>query len=104
MIGPLRERVTLLEPQRAPDGGGGAEVTYLPGATVWAASEDRQTGLARLAGRYARIGRRRYTLRADVALGFETRLSHDGRTFRVTDIQRREGRKPYLLVAAEEVR
>ena len=104
MIGPLRERVTLLEPQRTPDGGGGAEIAYRPGPIVWAASEDRPTGLARLAGRYARLVRRRYVMRAGVAVGFQTRLAHDGRTFRVTSIQRREGRKPYLLVSAEEVR
>ena len=104
MIGPLRERVTLLEPQRTPDGGGGVEVTYAAGPTVWAASEDRTTGLARLAGRYARLIRRRYVMRASVAVGFQTRLRHDGHTFRVTGLQRREGRKPYLLVSAEEVR
>ena len=104
MIGPLRERVTLLEPERTSDGGGGSSVAYRPGATVWAASEDRASGLARLAGRYARLVRRRYTMRAGTMVGFETRLAHDGRTFRVTSIERREGRKPYLLVGAEEVR
>ena len=104
MIGPLRERVTLMEPRRTPDGGGGASVAYEPGPVVWAASEDRATGLSRLTGRYARLVRRRYVMRASTQLSFQTRLAHDGRTFRVTGIQRREGRKPYLLVSAEEVR
>ena len=104
MIGPLRERITLLEPARTPDGAGGASVDWTPSGRVWAASEDRTSGLARLAGRYARTVRRRYTLRADAPIGPETRIGQDGRVFRIVSVQRREGRKPYLLLGAEEVR
>ena len=104
VIGSLRHRVTLLDPVRTPDGGGGADIAYEERETVWAAAEDRSTGLSRLAGRYARLVRRRFALRAAVEIGFSTRLAHEGRTFRVTDIRAVSGPKPYQLVTTEEVR
>ena len=102
-VGSLRERVTLLHPVRTPDGGGGHAIAYEERETVWASSEDRPSLMDRLGGRPRRALRRRFTLRERTDLLFETRLRHAGRTFRVTDIQSRAGRKPYLVVSAEEV-
>ena len=98
--GSLRERVTLLHPVRTPDGGGGHEIAYEERGAVWAAAEDRPSVLDRLGARSPRP-RRRFTVRAGTDVLFETRLVHEGTTFRVTDVRARRGPKPFLTIDAE---
>ena len=99
-VGSLRDRIVLLQPVRTPDGGGGHDITYEERNTVWAAAEDRSSVLGRLGARRPRP-RRRFTVRAGVRVLFETRIAHDGETFRVTDIRQRRGPKPYQTIDAE---
>ena len=99
-VGSLRERITLLHPVRTPDGGGGHEIAYEERSVVWAAAEDRGAGLSRLGARAPRR-RRRFTIRAGTDVLFETRIRHEGETFRVTDIRQRRGPKPYQIIDAE---
>jgi hypothetical protein len=100
----MRERVTLLHPVRLPDGGGGAEIAYEARAELWAAREDLGSGIDRVAGRDARLAHRRYAVRERSDLLFECRLQDGERVFRITDIRRAGGRKPYQIVTTEEVR
>ena len=99
-LGALRERIALLHPVRVPDGGGGHEVAYEERETVWAAAEDRPAALGRL-GAASQKPRRRFTVRAGTDVLFETRIRHEGVTFRVTDIRLRRGPTPYQTIDAE---
>ena len=99
-IGALRERITLLHPVRTPDGGGGHEIAYEDRGAVWAAAEDRGAGLSRLGARAPRL-RRRFTVRAGTDVLFETRIRHEGETFRVTSIRQQRAPKPYQIIDAE---
>ena len=101
-IGALRERITLLHPVRTPDGGGGHEVAYEDRGAVWAAVEDRPAGLSRLGARRPRA-RRRFVVRAGTSVLYETRIRHDGETFRVVSIRRSRGPKPYQTIDTEAV-
>lgn len=101
-IGSLRERITLLHPVRTPDGGGGHEIAFEERGTVWAAAEDRGAGLSRLGARAPRL-RRRFTVRAGTDILFETRIRHEGETFRVTSIRQRRAAKPYQIIDTEAV-
>lgn len=103
-IGELRERVTLLAPTRTLDGGGGAEIAYEEADTVWASSTDLAGRADRVAGRYAFLARRRYTIRERSELTAEHRLRQGGRVFRITGLVRMGGRKPYQTLTTEEVR
>ena len=99
-VGSLRERITLLHPVRTPDGGGGHAIAYEERAAVWAAAEDRGAGLSRLGARAPRL-RRRFTVRVGTDVLFETRIRHEGETFRVTSIRQRRGPKPHQIIDAE---
>lgn len=101
-LGALRERIVLLQPVRVADGGGGHEITYEERDTVWAAAEDRSSVFGRLGDR-GRRSRRRFTVRAGVRVLFESRIRHEGQTFRVTDIRQRRGPKPFQTIDVEAV-
>ena len=102
MIGDLRERVELLKPQRVPDGGGGYAFNYTSLGTVSAqaqagkSSRDRSMGLTQLRRR------QRFLIRSRDDLVFEMRLVHEGRRYRITNIQQQDQRGQYTLIEGEE--
>ena len=100
-VGALRERITLLHPVRTPDGGGGHAIAFEDRGAVWAAAEDRGAGSSRVGARAPRP-RRRFTVRADTEVLFETRIRHEGQEFRVTDIRRARGPRPALTIIDAE--
>ncbi|MEM9421179.1 MAG: phage head closure protein [Pseudomonadota bacterium] len=104
MIGPLRERVTLLSPVRVPDGGGGFDVQYTVKSRVKARTVTQGSTLDNIAGRNARGQIRQFTLRYRSDLLYEMRLEHAGKRYRITNITEEDDRKRYHFVIGEEIR
>lgn len=104
MIGTLTEQVTLLTRQRTPDGGGGAVLTWAEGDTLPAQVESLSSRRDTTGERDIGLLRLRITLRHRADIGHDTRLSHAGRTFRITSIQRTGEGREWLQLDAEEVR
>lgn len=102
MIGALRHRVSLLEPVRTPDGGGGASIAYQQVGEVWAEvmtarpkETERTDALISLKSLTIRV-----RWRADVVPGW--RVIHAGRTLRVTGVRDPDGDRRWLLISTED--
>ena len=104
MIGKLTDRITLLTRQRTPDGGGGAAISWTQGDTLPAQVESQSSGRNTTGERDIGLFRLRITMRHRADIGHDTRLVHDGRTFRITSIQRTRERSEWLQLDCEEVR
>ncbi|GGD09164.1 head-tail adaptor protein [Aquisalinus flavus] len=104
MIGTLTEQVTLLTRQRTPDGGGGAAISWTEGDRLPAQVESLSSRRDTTAERDIGLMRLRITLRHRADIGHGTRLAHDGRTFRITSLQRTGKAREWLQLDAEEVR
>ncbi len=103
MIGGLKDRVEILKPARAPDGGGGFAIDYAPMAEVHARLESRRARKERLADQVFFRRRETFTIRSRTDLVFEMRLRHGGRTFRITSIDDRDPQGRLTVIEAEEI-
>lgn len=101
-IGAMRHRVTIEQPLRTGDEGGGAEITWQPVATVWAEIQPK-TGREvfesdQLGGRVTHDVRMRY--RDGVTP--KMRIFHAGRTFDIRFAANAGERGEWLICACEE--
>lgn len=103
-IGGLRERVTLQSPSRIPDGGGGADVSWTEGATVWAKVETRGGGEAFASERLAAQARFRVTIRHRTGVTAEMRLLWGDRALAISALGDPDGRKRFLVLDCKEER
>jgi SPP1 family predicted phage head-tail adaptor len=101
-IGEIKTRLTLEAPSRSGDGGGGADVTWVKVATVWAAVRPVGGGegftLDRVAGRASHEIYLRH--RADVRL--EMRLRDGARIYDIRSAVDPDGRRQWLRCLVEE--
>lgn len=101
-IGAMRHRVTIEEPVRTGDAGGGAEISWQPVVTAWAEIQPK-TGREifesdQLGGRVTHDVRLRF--RAGITP--KMRVFHAGRLFDIRSVANvREGRE-WLICACEE--
>lgn len=102
MIGQLRDRVEILRPVRTPDGGGGHGITYTSLGTVAARHESRRAAGDGALGAVRFRRRATFLIRHRPDLVFEMRLVHQGRHYRITDIQERQQGGRFTLVEGEE--
>jgi SPP1 family predicted phage head-tail adaptor len=101
-IGALRERVTLQSPLLAPDGAGGADVTWENEAMLWAKVE-ALAGDERLNGeRLAPRARFRLTIRHRQGLTTQMRALWKARPLDIRAIRDPDGRKQFLILDCEE--
>jgi len=101
-VGALRHRVTVEEPERAADDGGGGDVTWATVANVWAEvvpKSGREVFESdQLGGRITHEVRMRW--RADIAP--DMRIIHRGRPFNVRYAVNVSGRDEWLICECEE--
>ncbi|MCG8442228.1 MAG: phage head closure protein [Caulobacterales bacterium] len=101
-VGALMRRVTLLQPSRTEDGGGGAQIAFQPVATVWAeiasAAGGEEAELDDLTARVTHTMRIRW--RADVRAGWRVEMAP--RAFRVRGAVDRSGGRRWLELDCEE--
>lgn len=102
MIGDLRHYLTLEQALRTPDAGGGATLSWVQVATLWASVDAIGGGERETADRAD--ARTRYKIRlryrADVTAGM--RFRQDTRIFNIRTVQDEEGRRQWLTCACEE--
>jgi SPP1 family predicted phage head-tail adaptor len=99
----MRHRVTIEEPVRTGDEGGGADISWAPVVTVWAEIQPK-TGREvfesdQLGGRVTHDVRMRF--RAGVTP--KMRIVHNGRSFDVRFVVNVGERGEWLICACEEV-
>lgn len=101
-IGAMRHRVTIEEPVRAGDAGGGADISWQSVATVWAEMQPKSGREIfesdQLGGRVTHDVRIRY--RDGVTP--KMRVFHAGRVFDIRYVSNAGERKEWLLLACEE--
>jgi SPP1 family predicted phage head-tail adaptor len=97
----LRHRVVIEAPEETADGAGGATVTWMPLAAVWAAIEPVSAGERITAGRLTGIVTHRVTMRFrdDVTGGM--RVIHRGRAYRILVASDPDERRRYLVARTE---
>lgn len=100
----MRERVTLEAPLRTPDGAGGALVSWVAGATVWAKVEMRDGGEAAVAERLEARAAIRVTIRYRGGVTSEMRVGWQGRAFNIRAVRDRDGRRRFLVLDCEAER
>ena len=100
--GDLRHRIVLERPERTPDGLGGAEVEWMPVATVWAAIRPLGERRGLIADQAEERLRLEVTIRhrSDVASGW--RVLHGTRTLSVEQAHDPDERGAWLRLLAEE--
>jgi len=101
-IGALRRRITLEAASRAPDGGGGAAVSWAPVATVWA--ELKSLSGAEVVVADGLQGKVTHEIiirkRTDVSPAMRLRLG--ARIFVIWAVLDRDGPDPFIRIEAEE--
>jgi len=101
-IGAMRHRVTIEEPVRTSDAGGGAEITWQAVATVWAELQPRSGREVfesdQLGGRVTHDVRLRYR----DGMTPKMRITHGGRVFDIRFVANVGERKEWLILACEE--
>jgi SPP1 family predicted phage head-tail adaptor len=101
-IGALRHRVTIEEPVRVPDAGGGADITWQSLATVWAEIQPKAGREVfesdQLGGRVTHDVRMRF--RGGVTPNM--RIVHNARSFDIRYVANIGERGEWLICACEE--
>ena len=101
-LGALRHRVTIEEPVRTADEGGGADIAWSPVAIVWAEVAPK-TGREvfesdQLGGRITHDVRMRYRQ----GISAKMRFVHQGRIFDIRHVASPSERREWLICACEE--
>jgi SPP1 family predicted phage head-tail adaptor len=101
-IAALRRRMTLEQPSRAADGGGGVAVSWTPISDLWA--ELRSIGGNESAASEGVQGRvtHEVTIRRRTNIATSMRLRMGTRLFAIVAVLDRDGAEPYLRILAEE--
>lgn len=102
MIGALRHRITLENPVRTDDGGGGGSVSWQPVATLWAAIRPLRGAEYQIADRAeVRVTHEiRFRFRTDVT--GEMRLRKGNRLFHIHSVLNDQERNRWSLCLCEE--
>lgn len=101
-IGALRHRLVLERAERAGDGGGGANVTWVEEATVWAAIRPLSGGEAFEAGRRSGRHTHEITMRYRAGVDVSMRLRKGTRVFRILALEDVGERGRWLKALCEE--
>ncbi|MEM1104062.1 MAG: phage head closure protein [Pseudomonadota bacterium] len=102
MIGRMRHRVAIQNPVRTSDSGGGAAVSYLTTAEVWADVEPLASTGPVSADRREYRPRFDVTIRFRSGVDFRTRIVHDGRALTINSIRSENERGKFLVLRCEE--
>lgn len=102
-VGSLSKRVTLQSPERAPDGAGGATVTWADIATVWASIEPVSGHEPYIAQALRGKVSHKVHIRYRMGIGPKNRLLYGARSYDILAAlnDKEEGR--FLLLLCEEV-
>ena len=101
-LGALRHRISIEEPVRTPDEGGGAEITWNQVAAVWAEITPKSGREVfesdQLGGRITHEVRLRYRQ----GIIAKMRLTYQGRIFDIRHVASPSERREWLICACEE--
>ncbi|MCW2307894.1 phage head closure protein [Rhodobium gokarnense] len=101
-IGELRHRLTLERPERTPDGAGGATVSWVTVADVWAAIAPASASETEIAGRLDGVVTHRVTLRRRADLAGGMRLKAGTRVLKILVAHDPDERGRWTECLAEE--
>lgn len=104
MIGGLRHQIDLLTKTRVADAGGGAAVSYMTQARVWAAVTQLAAIVAQSGGRQTRIERVEARIRRRHAVSLGQRFQWNARTFEIVSIEDDGAGERYVTLNGEETR
>lgn len=102
LIGALRGRVTLQQPVRDPDDGGGVEKTWEDVADVWAEVSALSGYEAVAAGRLSGSVTHKVRIRHRLGVGPEMRFAFGGRVLAIVAVTDPDGRRRWLECHCEE--
>lgn len=95
--GSLRHRLTLERMAREEDGSGGAEVTWIPVATLWGSIETLSGRESFASDAVAAEASHRITIRYRDDVGQAARLRRSARVFAIAAVNDPDGRKRRLV-------
>ena len=102
MIGELRHRLTLQQPVRTADGGGGADVAWTDVADLWASVEPLSGRETLAAERAQAIVSHRIRLRYRTGVASEMRFKLGTRLFNIRSVIDEGERRRWLVCLCEE--
>ncbi len=99
MIGALRYQIDILEREEAPDGAGGAAVSWSVAKQVWAAVQLLTATPALIGERTRRLRRIKALVRTTPDYDIGGRIRIDGDDFEITSVESDDerGRRVYLI-------
>jgi len=100
--GELRHRLVIEYPQRVSDGAGGAVISWLELATVWASIHPVSAGEQRSAGQRAEKTTHRITLRYRTDVNATMRFVGNGRIFQIETVINEAERDHWLVCSCVE--
>jgi len=103
MIGELRHKITLLTSERISDGGGGADFTWSPAASLWARVVKLSSTQDFIGDSQRRLKRLAATIRKRDDIDTGMRVFFEGNFFEITSIETDDERERRVTLICEEV-
>ncbi|MEO1015282.1 MAG: head-tail adaptor protein [Pseudomonadota bacterium] len=103
MIGKLRHQIDLLDATRIADAGGGADVAWTPGPSVWARVERLTSSSGGMGDRTTPFKRVSATIRPRAGLAIGGRFRFAGLDYEIVSIESDDARPPRVTLIGEEV-